>query len=582
MSRSITSSLVTLVLFMTLCPPIWGQQEEPKTQNADNQNTVKVHSVTMLEDRTGKICFEISVKDPTQEIPINLDNVTDLKMVEDSMDVTPKEKQFGYSFEGKLLKLKLSQGDYLLEYVDTTITFTAPQYKVELQEKGTNSKISGNLTVMNGTCYPWLQNTKIKLVKENQVHTLIASLQARHEPKANIYLPFEEKTITNKIAQYTVSISEFEDKRAHPSLVVDFKQAWPQSPVYYQLPGKIKVCVDSISWSNEFEADEFTSITTNPKRSLFESKTLLVTRSDSGDAVLALDDTDKKILKSKFHADYDYEFNSNSIPTVTLEVPPKSKIDLESGKPKKIIHITTLPELNLLIETEDPLLELAPKLNSIQKELTKLINLTVTANNNFSRQASITEQEKHLEKLNYLSNLLHTNDQLSFLLDLKNQIQTSITAEKQQQTPIDLKKVFPKVADFPVLYVLSKSSDFSNSIRETQKKNVPILVHLSWIAMNATKISSLVKTIPTEESYQAILRRLASQGDHDADVTLLRKQRIEQMKLAKNFTQIYNALVLDSAEVFPIPIPSTQTNQQVNSGPGLPDFSDLKVESTQQ
>lgn len=585
MSRSSNSSLVTLVLFLLLCPPTWGQQVKPEVQKqkAVNQNTVKVHSVTMLEDRTGKICFEISVKCPTKEVSINLDNVTDLKMVEDTMDVITKKqekKQFGYHFEGKLLKLKLDKGDYLLEYVDTTITFAAPQYKVELQKEGTNSKISGNLTVTNRTCYPWCQNTKIKLVKENQVHTLIASLEARHEPKEKIYLPFEEKSITNKIAQYSVSITEFEGTKAHPSLVVDLKQAWPQSPVYYQLPGKIQVCVDRISRSYEFEADKFTSITTNPKLSLFKNKDLQVNRSDTYDAVVILDNTDKNILKSKFCADYDYEYTSRSILEISFEITPKIKIDLKSGKSERLTHVTTLPELNLLIETDDPLLGLAPKLTSIQKELMDRINLTAAADRNISSQVFITEQTNQLNTLTYI-NMVLTNARFSIMLDLINQTLESIAAAKKQLKSIDLKKTFPKIAEYPVTYLPSKGSDFRKLIVETQKKNTPVLTRLSLLATNATKMSTILKAIPSQSEYQETIRRLAALGVRDADVTLLRKQRTEQKKLAKSFMHVYNTLVLESAEVFPIHLKSPPNNRQANSASPSLTSPDVRVQSLQ-
>ncbi|WP_339735124.1 hypothetical protein [uncultured Gimesia sp.] len=528
MSRSSTLPFVTLLLFLGLSPNTEGAQT--------NENTVKVQSITLLENKTAKIKFEIHVEAPKSDVEINLENITDPKTIESTVKIEKNGKgQITRKFDKKKLKLTLSKGDYQLEYIDPTITITGPAYRVEIQQDQITSQIegtlSGNVSVKNGTKYPWNGSTIIKFANTKQEESKIDTLSKDCATGETIDLFFEQQEILKQPAKYTVSVTDFKADKAHPSLIVDMKKVWPHNPVYSQFPGKIKISVDG-KWNNLFTEKDFKTVTTNSKLPLIKLDELTVTRTETNKAIVSLDNTDLSILNGAFKVDYDYKYTTNPGPILAFQVPSEKDSHLQPGATLQVTHSTTLPSVNLLVDTQDPLDDIAPILASIHKALAIRVELIEVK-------------------------------------DLK---------------PSDLKKRFPDASKYPITYQPRKSpakktllSQFllNLSLLNKSTPSAPLLDRLKSIDSNAKQISSFFAPIPSQSLFQATLRRLALQGDHDADITLFRKQRSEQTKLARSFMQVYNALVLESTDIVQVRINLQASQPRTTRNNGLPNIPNL-------
>jgi len=461
----------------------WAKPPEGK------KNQVHVHSISMQNYQEGRICFEIVIENPNCDVTLDLDNVTDLDKVRQTLcwkNQDSLNKAIVYSIHGKQLRLspqknKLQNGNkFYLSYVDTTLTHTFPEYQIQFQKSkdSLSATLCRQLTITNRTNYLWNKGVqlKIQLSDQNCEEQLILQTPVAVHETTKLCLKGPELCLKNHL-QYRVDITDFSNVKPllPPRIFLDMSQAWP-SINCFQVPGPVRIQFCQTGWEKVYGVSEFETLIKNTDLPLFQYRDALLQRVSLNTVLRSLKSKAKEKIVTLFSkTDFIYN-NESSYITITLihdkkktDVPPKSSVMFQEKAP--------LAVLSLLINPQ-----------------------TVTG---------------------------------------------------------DVASQFKKLASQ------------LESLRKKQLPVVPFSARLQYLYDTALKYTELLNEIPSEEAYQKKLQELASTGDHDADVTLLRKQRTEQAKQVKSFIRIYNALVLGSAEVYPIKIEVPAGNFITGSPTGL-------------
>ncbi|WP_298859343.1 hypothetical protein, partial [uncultured Gimesia sp.] len=405
-----------------------------------------------------------------------------------------------------------------VSYEDTTITFSASEYVMDLNTALTCAKTTQFITVKNGTLYDWV-DTKLDLIsssgKQHSVPLKPFDLRKNCWKK----LQLKSEKISKLSPQHLVNISEFSNKKkdVHPELqinMVKYKEKekekigyWPKDDVFFQDPGNIRLIYDNIpKWEKQFDATQFASIINEKKLPLFVNKNIKLTRSrPTGNLlILAMNVSNKSVIKNTLHTDYDFICDKDI--KITLQV--DSKTIFIFNKKQTISQQATLPQLDLLVDPN-----------------TK-IDLIST----------------HFKSLS------------SKLLKLKNDV----------ESPLKIDESLKQGTKYTKFKGTTERDKLKSKIDKANQIAQPRLV---WLYLNAANISSLLNGIPSEKSHQKNLYTLASVGNHDADVSLLRKQRIEQSKIAKSFIQVHNAFVSGEINIYPIQLQDPNPNQVTSRPP---------------
>lgn len=513
MPRSNSFTLLTLLLILVFCP----QPNEAKAED----NTIAVESVTISEDKTARIAFQVEVKDATIAVEFDVDKITDTKALQESLHVKDDHGQpvlYSPAVESKKLKLTLAQGIYQVQFQDPRIIVSSPKYAVKLIHDTSNNQltgtIEGTIEIENGSTYAWPKEKEIRYVKKDSSTSLIVKLSMDFASGEKIHVPLNSYSIPAQSPGYQIAITELTTGQAHPDMLMDLKQPWSQTAAPFQIPGSIQFTVNG-TVGTSVEEKTFKDTIASASQSVGKRDSLTVTRTETPKAYITLDNTEKHLLKGTFKTDYIYQYTTAAGPDIDflISTSPAQKVTLATQTPTlRLTHSTDLTEVVLLVNTENPLVSLAADLKAVQKEVA-------------------TRKEAGIKELK----------------------------------PGDLASKFPKANQDKITYTPSSQAVFDNNLKQSLAANQKLVKRLTAIDYYADIISKIFATIPTETDYQQTIRRLAASGAHDAEVTLLRKQRSEQINYAKNFLQVYHALVLESADGFPVRIEIIQVNTQPSS-----------------
>ena len=572
MSQSIASSFVYFLLFVVLCPNTWGDQGE-----REDQNTVKVHSITMSENNTGRICLAINVIDPKSKIKINLDNLTDLQIVKDSLEINNDSGapvSAGHNYKGKRLEVDFDsfpKGKYFISYQDPTITFSIPEYRLHIQQNEQNVEISKYVTVKNFTQYDWESGTilKHKISKGKIQKKNVYLKQGKERPLAleRADLPLHPK--------YIVDMAYYPPNRdiAFPHISLDIVELWKMVPITFNEPGSILIKNQTIDYRENFNATVFQKFIKTKDLRLYQKETVILSRTKSKNEFVALKSSDKSELKTELYSEYKYKLTGAKLLGVLVQLNSKSKpLVFSHNQTQLITHVTSPDSLPFLIDTQTPFDKIAVSFKEKSQLIGAIIKLMEMIDQNSLLNNLLENQSMQLGSLNDLSNRVPDSGHgIPFELDPLNQLINQLEESIQSSTPnfatIDLSKIIKQETPFKISYTQIK--DFEEQREKVQKSNQAILTHLKLLSGYAATISSLLKNLPTDDTFQKTLYVLAASGKHDVDATLLRKQREQHAIYAKNFIEVYNVLVKEKLDITPIQIDlpphSSLANRQRNS-----------------
>lgn len=541
MTRILYLICFIFVIIIRFSPVAQGQSKE-----CEKQNEIAVQSITLQEkSKSVRICYSVNVKKPDCEINLDLANITDLSKVEATLEIesiSNSDDRIAYRIEGRELILTFSPDHkdkiFLVSFEDSRISFPTSNYQLDLDQKFKCAEISHFLKIKNDTHCDWGPLTKIYLQRDHKkihLHQL-TPFNLRPDSQRNILL--DKVCVKDFSKKYVVRMSDFNRsytspkvEEAFPLLSINMTEIWPAKVdhFFFQDPGEVLIkyrdCNSCASWNTSYQAEKFNILINTETLGIVQIDDLLLTRSILPNYFWELKLSSNSELNSALRVDFQYTLVSQACESlnVSLEIDPQKKIredfqktcdPINDRSQKNIMHSVNLEPILLLVDIDTPLEKMAAQFNGEAKRLEA-----------YSR-----------------------------------------FFKKSEKTPPDLQilSTLFKPAK-PLKQTYSTGEDFLDRKNTAQSKNQIVFSRLDQLQSNAVSISKLFGGVPSEESYHNFLYALASLGNHDADVTLLRKQRKEQKAQAHKYIQFYNSIALEKINLYPIQFPSQFSNNSMNS-----------------